>query len=105
MAMVRLVRGSVCLQVSAFAWDLVQDFAKQAGWRPAGVRSTAGPLSRSICGPGRTVSSADANHLATALEDVVNGRQGDSGELNLEAIALLVNFLRGGEFEIRSSAD
>jgi hypothetical protein len=53
-----------------------------------------------IYGPGQTVSQADAGCLADALEQVINGAHGDSGDLELDSIVLLVNFLRAGAFEI-----
>jgi hypothetical protein len=95
-----LVRGPDRIRVATLAWEAAQVFAWQVGWRPAGVMGSADGMVRNIYGPGRKVGQADAIRLAAALEEVVNGKHGDSGDLDLDGIVLLVNFLRAGAFEI-----
>jgi hypothetical protein len=52
-------------------------------------------------GGGRqVVKERDAEALATALQRVVNGKKADHDTLDLPMIVGLVNFLRGGVFEI-----
>jgi hypothetical protein len=99
--MITLVRGAEAIELAPLVWDALQVFAKQAGWRPAGVVDTEDRRTHRLYGPGRIVAPRDARSFATALERVVNGEQGDSGELDLAAIVALVNFLRGGAFAIR----
>jgi hypothetical protein len=50
---------------------------------------------------GRMVGKREAADLADALERVVNGKAADSGELDIVALAELINFLRIGGFGIR----
>ena len=97
--MITLVRGPDRIRVGTLSWA-AQVFAWQVGWRPSGATGSADGMLRNIYGPGRKVGQGDANRLATALEEVVNGKHGDSGDLDLDGIALLVNFLRAGAFEI-----
>jgi hypothetical protein len=61
-------------------------YAQQAGWRLSGAMGAADGVVRNIYGPGRKVGQADAIRLAAALEEVVNGKHGDSGDLDLDGI-------------------
>jgi hypothetical protein len=98
--MITLVRGPDRIRVGTLSWEAAQVFAWQVGWRPSGATGSADGMVRNIYGPGRKVGQADAIRLAAALEEVVNGKHGDSGDLDLDGIVLLVNFLRAGAFEI-----
>jgi hypothetical protein len=98
--MITLVRGSASVEITSLFWDAVQVLARQAGWRPDGAVGTD-KESRSVYVAGRIVGKSDAARLAKALEIVVNGVTGDSGELDLAAVVGLVNFLRGGPFVIK----
>jgi hypothetical protein len=99
--MVTLTRGREALTLPNLFWDAAQVFAKQAGWRSAGAHGVAGRAAPDRYTAGRLVSAPDATGFAKALEAVVNGEKGDSGELDLAQLVGLVNFLRGGAFEIR----
>ena len=94
-----LVRGHDTVELSALLWEALQVYARQAGWQPGGSVGIEDRRKQSVYTPGRVVLANDARHFAAALERVVNGEAGD--ELELAAIVGLVNFLRGGAFEIR----
>jgi hypothetical protein len=97
--MITVVRGPDCFRVTTLSWEAARVYAQQVGSRP-GAMGAADGVVRNIYGPGRKVGQADAIRLAAALEEVVNGKHGDSGDLDLDGIVLLVNFLRAGAFEI-----
>jgi hypothetical protein len=98
--MIRLVRAGDALQLSPLLWDAFQVFAAQSGWRPTGAGS-AGRDGRRSYGRGQRVRKDDALGLAAALERFVNSERADGGEIDLASLVGLVNFLRGGGFEIR----
>jgi len=98
--MIRLVRDGDALQLSPLLWDAFQVFAAQSGWRPTGA-AVAGREGRRSYGRGQTMRKDDALGLAAALERFVNGERADGGEIDLASLVGLVNFLRGGGFEIR----
>jgi hypothetical protein len=98
---ITLVRGADTIDLTPLLWDACQVFAKQAGWHPAGAMNTFDRSLHSTYGPGRAVRRRDAMAFAEALERVINGETVDSGELDLGALAAVVNFLRGGAFLIR----
>jgi hypothetical protein len=98
---ITLIRGADTIDLTPLLWDACQVFAKQAGWQPAGaIDKRDRNIVHSVYAPGRVVAKTDAWAFATALERVINGEAGDSGELDLGALAALVNFLRGGAFLI-----
>jgi hypothetical protein len=99
--MITLARGRDTVQLTVRLWESLQIVAKQSGWQPAGAVGTRDHAKHSIYAPGCTVETNDARHLAAALERFVNGEAADSGELDLAALARLINFLRGGAVEIR----
>jgi hypothetical protein len=96
--MITLARRRATLSVSRLMWDAAQVFARQEGWRPDGVADRSVQSAYSV---GRSVSAPEARRLADALVRVVNGPKADGGELDVARLAELVNFLRGGAFEIR----
>lgn len=99
--MIILIRGPDRVRVTSLSWEAAQVCAKQMGWCPSGAMGVTDHVTHGIYGPGQTVSQADAVSLADALKKVVNGAHGDSGDLDLDGIVLLANFLRAGAFEIR----
>ena len=99
--MVQLVRGNDSLSMPTLMWEASQVFAKQEGWRPTGAAGGGERGALNTYAAGRRVGGREAADLATALKRVVNGRQGDSGELDLPQLVNLVNFLSRGAFEIR----
>jgi hypothetical protein len=99
--MIRLVRDGDMLQLSPLLWDAFQVFAAQSGWQPVGPARSWQEGRRQAYGRGQTVQGDDALGLAAALERFVNGERADGDELDLAAVVALVNFLRGGGFEIR----
>ena len=89
------------MKLKFMLWETIQTVAKQHGWRPA-RRFEVGDLSRhSNYLPGRAVSARDARALANALERLVNSEDMDRDDVDLGPFVQLVNFLRGGAFEIR----
>jgi hypothetical protein len=99
--MITLFRANGTLSLSTIFWEASQVFARQEGWRPAGVGSVVDDQVRGQYVAGRMVGKREAAELAAALERVVNGRAADSGDLDIVALAGLVNFLRAGGFGIR----
>jgi hypothetical protein len=99
--MIHLVRGGDALQLSPLLWDAFQVFAAQAGWQPVGLGNVRPEGHRPSYGRGQMVRRDDALGLAAALKRFVNSERADGDELDLPAIVALVNFLRGGGFEIR----
>jgi hypothetical protein len=98
--MITLIRGPDRVRVSTLSWEAAQIYAKQMGWCPSGAMGAVDHVAHGIYGPGQTVSQADAVSLVDALKKVVNGAHGDSGDLDLDGIVLLANFLRAGAFRI-----
>jgi hypothetical protein len=98
--MITLFRANGTLSLPTIFWEASQVFARQEGWRPAGTGSVVDRV-RGHYVAGRMVGKREAADLADALERVVNGKAADSGELDLIALAGLINFLRGGGFGIR----
>src|SRR5260221_12932222 len=96
--MITLTRGVDTLSISALLWDASQVFARNSGWRPAGVADSAGNVTHSLYGPGRIVDERDATRFAAALEQAVNGSGGASDELGIAELGGLAHFLRGGSF-------
>jgi hypothetical protein len=99
--MIALHRGLARFDLPPLLWEALQLLAKQAGWHPAGAFGIQDGQMHGGYRPGQLVRKSDAARLAAALEQVVNGEKGDSGDLDLAAIVALVNFLRGDAFEIR----
>jgi len=99
-AMITLRRGGATVRLKPALWKTLQDLARTEGWRPLGAFQggsfTQGPL----YGPGQAVASRDARGLARALERLVNSEKLDPAEIDLAPLVALVNFLRGGAFEI-----
>jgi hypothetical protein len=100
-AMVTLIRGANTLRVASLFWEAAQVMAKQEGWEPAGAVGIQDRRRHMTYAAGRVVATRDARGLAAALERLVNGERADSGDIDLGAVVELVNFLRGGPFEIR----
>jgi hypothetical protein len=94
MITITLVRGPDQIRLTRLFWESAQVYAKQMSWYPSGAARNC--VAHGIHGPGQTVSQADAVCLAVALEQVVNGAHGDSGDLDLGSIVLIVNFLPAG---------
>jgi hypothetical protein len=99
--LITLVRGANTIDLTPLLWDACQVFAKQAGWQPAGAIDSVLQRPHGVYAPGRIVTKRDARAFAAALERMINGEKADSGELDLGALAAVVNFLRGGAFLIR----
>src|SRR6478752_6034804 len=101
-SMVMLVRADGgSLAVPRLLWEAAQVFAKKAGWRPAGAAAEE-PAAYVA---GARIGERDARSLAAALERVVNGSVEGCADLDLAELAplvALVNFLRGGGFELRA---
>ncbi|MDB5406090.1 MAG: hypothetical protein JWL84_1002 [Rhodospirillales bacterium] len=99
--MITLFRANGTLSLPTIFWEASQVFARQEGWRPAGVGSMVDDRVRGQYIAGRMVGKREAADLADALERVVNGKAADSGELDIVALVELINFLRVGGFGIR----
>jgi hypothetical protein len=99
--MTRFLRGAETVALTTFLWDSLQVLAQQEGWRPAGRTNVAEGAPRAFYGPGRAVSARDARALADALERLINGDKLDDLTTDLGPLVQLVNFLRGGAFQIR----
>lgn len=99
--MITLARGADTVQLTRLLWESLQILAKQAGWQPAGAVRIRDRVKHGVYAPGYAMETNDARHLAAALERFVNGEAADSGDLDLAALARLINFLRGGAVEIR----
>jgi hypothetical protein len=97
------VRGADEVELSLALWRALQVFAKQAGWRPAGAVGT-NRRKHSVYRPGLIVRALDARQFAAALVRFVNGDQPDVDELDLAAVAAIINFARRGAFEIRKAS-
>ena len=99
--MITLRRGIDTIQLTSRLWESLQIVAKQHGWRPAGALDLHGGQRHNLYRPVRLILEQDATGMAAALERFVNSAAADNGELDLVALVRLVNFLRGGAFEIR----
>jgi hypothetical protein len=99
--MVTLFRANGTLSLPTIFWEASQVFARQEGWRPAGIGNVVDDRARGQYVAGRMVGKREAADLANALERVVNGKAADSGELDIVALVALINFLRIGGFGIR----
>jgi hypothetical protein len=99
--MITLRRRGETVKLKPALWTTLQQLARQEGWRPTGAFDV-GSLSRQRdYGPGHAVAARDARGLATALERLVNSEKLDRVEIDLAPLVALVNFLRGGAFEIQ----
>jgi hypothetical protein len=99
--LITLERGAETIALTSLLRDACQIFAKQIGWQPAGAIDPDSQGRHSTYRPGRLVTNRDSFVFAAALELVVNSEKADSGELDLDALVAMVNFLRGGAFLIR----
>jgi hypothetical protein len=99
--MTRLLRGAETVSLTTILWESLQVLAQQEGWRPAGRADVAEGAPRVFYGPGRAVTARDARAFADALERLVNGDKLDELTTDLAPLVQLVNFLRGGAFDIR----
>jgi hypothetical protein len=99
--MITLIRGRDAMVLKLPLWETLQDLARQEGWRPLGALEAGSQPTRSVYAPGRSVMARDARSLAKALERLVNSERVDGGEVDLAPLVQLVNFLRGGSFDIR----
>jgi hypothetical protein len=99
--MIILARGRETVTLPPALWETLQELARQEGWRPVGSVDADGGCHHATYPPGRSVIARDARSLAKALERLVNSERLDGGEVDFAPLAQLVNFLRGGAFEIR----
>jgi hypothetical protein len=98
--MITLSRHGSSINVTPFLWDAAQILAKQEGWRPAGAIDMEDRQRHRVYQPGRLVDSRDARAFADALQRAIDGEHGDTGEMDLGALAAVVNFVRDGPFAI-----
>jgi hypothetical protein len=99
--MITLRRDGSTVRLKHGLWMTLQDLARQEGWRPVGTFDSVSLAKGGNYGPGHAVASRDAHGLARALERLVNSERVDELEIDLAPLVGLVNFLRGGAFEIR----
>ena len=99
--MITLVRDGKLVALETLTWETLQEYAKKEGWRPSRALDPRARRLHTTYTTGRTVSARDAARLAAALEQFVNGERMDGGEIDPAPIVRIVNFLRGGAFEIR----
>ena len=99
--MLTLVRGRDFVSLKPELWETLQELARQEGWRPVGAIAPGKACTHAIYGPGRAVMARDARGLAKALERLVNSSRFDELEVDLAPLVELVNFVRGGAFEVR----
>ena len=98
--MTTLRRTSDTFHLPPLLWEALQKFAMREGWQPAGAIDIDTGESYSGYRAGLIVRKRDAEAMAAALVRVVNSRMADDGALDLPAVVGMVNFLRGGAFEI-----
>jgi hypothetical protein len=99
--MITLRRAGATVKLKPALWKTLQDLARAEGWRPIGAFDGGSLAQGATYGPGQAVASRDARSLARALERLVNSEKLDRAEMDLAPLVGLVNFLRGGAFEIQ----
>src|SRR5262249_19207369 len=99
--MIVLQRRRETVKMATDVWEALQALAREEGWRPIGVLSEGSAARHTTYMPGRSVMARGAHGLAAALERFVNGERADKVKFDLAPIVQLVNFLRGGAFDIR----
>jgi hypothetical protein len=99
--MIVLARNGDTVRMTPLLWESLRVVAERNGWEPAGAVPRQDGAVGGEYGQGSSVEGGDAGRLAAALERFVNGEAADGGALDLAALVRLINFLRGGGFEIR----
>jgi hypothetical protein len=100
--LITLRRGADTFDITPALWEAMQLLAVQRGWEPAGTfDGRTGQLYRSYIS-GCFVRIGDALRYAAALERFVNSERAEDATSDLPATIGVVNFLRGGVFEIVS---
>jgi hypothetical protein len=98
--MTTLCRGPERVELPLLLWDALQQLAVREGWRPAGATDVSTDQVYRTYTRSRVVERRDAEALAAALVRVVNSKKADDGRIDLPMVVGLINFLRGGTFEI-----
>ena len=91
-----LRRGPDTFQLPPSLWEALQQCAMEEGWKPAGMVDVRSDRVYSGYTRSRVVGKCDAKKLAAALGQFVNSKK----VVNLSVVVGLVNFLRGGVFQI-----
>ena len=95
-----LRRGPDTFHLPPSLWEALQQCAMEEGWKPAGMVDVRSDRVYSGYTRSRVVGKCDAKRLAAALERFVNSKKVDNAIIDLSVVVGLVNFLRGGRFEI-----